>query len=107
MVGIAKPSEGHHQDTVAEDGFDPANDFIEQQAVGKKRKVMTMLLESGDGNDDRDISVEGLNGRPGHIGEFHGAMPVKLALNPTATQAATFIFEQNLQECEWIVPLIL
>ena len=78
MVGVSEPRQGYHQNTITEDGFDPADDFPEQEAVGKEGKVMTMLLERSDRNHDRGISVEGLDGRPGHVCEFHEMMGVKL-----------------------------
>jgi hypothetical protein len=33
--------------------------------------VPAVLFQRGDGEDDRRIAVEGVNGRPGELEEFH------------------------------------
>ena len=46
-------------------GFGTADDFAEKEAIGIDREVVAVLFDSGDGDNDWDVFVEGLYGRPG------------------------------------------
>lgn len=71
MMGIAEPRERGEEHAVAELEPGAADDLAEEEAVGEERKMMTVLFQGGDGDDDGCGTGEGGDGRPRQIGEVH------------------------------------
>ena len=67
VIGVAEPLERGEKGAIAGGGFGTADDFAEKEAIGIDREVVAVLFDSGDGDNDWDVFVEGLYGRPGQI----------------------------------------
>ena len=71
MVGVAEPLERCEEGFAGELGSGAVKDFLQQQAVGEDGQVMAVLFNSGDWDDDRQISGESVDLFPGEFVEEH------------------------------------
>jgi len=71
VVGVAEPLEGREEGGVSDLGFRATEDFAEEKAIGIDREVMAVLFDSGDGDEDGGVFVEGLHRGPCHVGDVH------------------------------------
>ena len=72
VVGVSEPLERGKKNAVFGEGLCPFDDLSEEHAVGGDGKVMSVLFDGGDGEDDGRVWREVAEGGPREIGEVHG-----------------------------------
>ena len=86
MVRVPQPQQRRKQRALLKPGRHPPHHLAEQQAIGKKRHVMSVLFECRHGKDHRRVLRQGGDGRPGKIGEIHArVLPEAFPLDKRTT----------------------
>lgn len=77
VIGVAEPLQRCEEHLGMGERLGTFDDFGEQHTVGRNRKVVSVLLDGGDGENNGCVGSEVADGRPGKVSEVHGELVLR------------------------------
>ena len=90
VVRVAQPHQRCDENFVLQRVANSPDDFPQQHAIGENGKMLPMLFESGDRDDDWKIARQLVDLGPGQIGQIHAELSGDWRVGAAGNSASSF-----------------